>query len=407
MRMPRSRVVSHSVDIHGRGGIAGILGGSVVFNRLWASVHNRVVSTQVEAARRRVVTASERPITASGLGTRLTGNRIRLDRMTAVWPDTVVVVFHGDDVQELRYPGDVVVPPVFPRRTPTYVLPIATGPVTVDVETTNAATLEGHRIEQVIIRLSLHLSPRDRYRVVSTLVAELGKSMEDFLLRQVRIEVAEAVESAIRSNRLADLRRNGLQQVLAHPWLPDTFAKGALIRDSFEVRSVIWPDLDAGRLPPAATTGLRLKLDERLEWIWKQHVDTRLRGIAGAQAEGGSTVIAVPVIQLAQYETERLREEYARFYEDPALALIAIARNSYQDLVSEWFRRVDTSPGRLVMVDDVGEDRPLRINVRQPTPPEGGRPAEQGGNVGTESARVALSRLLPHPRVEFIGIGRT
>jgi hypothetical protein len=113
------------------------------------------------------------------------------------------------------------------------------------------------------------------------------------------------------------------------------------------------------------------------------------------------------VIQLAQYETERLREEYARFYEDPALALIAIARNSYQDLVSEWFRRVDRSPGRLVIVDDVGEDRPLRINVRQPTPPEGGRPAEQGGNVGTESARMALSRLLPHPRVEFVGIGRT
>ena len=379
----------------------------MVFNRLWASVHNRVVSTQVEAARRRVVTASERPVAASGLGTRLTGDRIRLDRMTAVWPDTVVVVFHGDDVQELRYPGDVVVPPVFPRRTPTYVLPVATGSVTVDVETTNPVTLEGYRIEQVVIRLSLHLSPRDRYRAVSTLVAEFGKGMEDFLLRQVRIEVVNAVETAIRLNRLADLRRNGLQEVLAHHWLPDTFAKGALIRDSFEVRSVIWPDVNAGRPAPAAATGLRLKLDDKLGRIWKRHVDTDLRGIAGAQAGGGSTVIAVPVIQLAQYETERLREEYARFYEDPALALIAIARNSYEDLVSEWFKQVDTSPGRLVMVDDVGEDKPLRINIRQPIPPEGGRPADPGGTVGTESARVALSQLLPHPRVEFVGITRT
>jgi hypothetical protein len=379
----------------------------VVFNRLWASVHNRVVSTQVEAARRRVVSASERPVTASGLGTRLTGDRIRLDRMTAVWPDTVVVVFHGDDVQELRYPGDVVVPPVFPRRTPTYVLPVATGSVILDVETTNPVTLDGYRIEQVVIRLSLHLSPRDRYRAVSTLVAEFGKGMEDFLLRQVRIEVANAVETAIRLNRLADLRRNGLQEVLAQHWLPDTFAKGTLIRDSFEVRSVIWPDVNAGRSAPAAATGLRLKLDDKLERIWKRHVDTDLRGIAGAQAGGGSTVIAVPVIQLAQYETERLREEYARFYEDPALALIAIARNSYEDLVSDWFRQVDTSPGRLVMVDDVGEDKLLRINIRQPTPPEGGRPADPGGNVGTESARVALSRLLPHPRVEFVGITRS
>jgi hypothetical protein len=165
--------------------------------------------------------------------------------------------------------------------------------------------------------------------------------------------------------------------------------------------------VDAGRPPPAAATGLRLKLDDKLERIWKRHVDTDLRGIAGAQAGGGSTVIAIPAIQLAQYETERLREEYARFYEDPALALIVIARNSYEDLVSEWFRQVDTSPGRLVMVDDVGEEKPLRINIRQPIPPEGGRPANPGGTVGTESARVALSQLLPHPRVEFVGITRT
>jgi hypothetical protein len=382
-------------------------GGSVVFNRLWASVHNRVVSAQVEAARRRVVTAGERPVTASGLGTRLTGDRIRLDRLTAVWPETVVVVFHGDAVHELRYPGDVVVPPVFPRRTPTYVLPVATGPVTVDVEVTNAATLEGYRLEQVVIRLSLHLSPRDRYRAVSSLVAEFGKGMEDFLLRQVKIEVAGAVETAIRSNRLADLRRNGLQQVLAHPWLPETFAKGALIRDSFEVRSIIWPDVDLEKPAPAAATGLRLRVDDELHRLWKRHVDTELRGIAGAQAGGGSTVIAVPVIQLAQYETERLREEYARLYEDPALSLITIATNNYEDLAGEWFRRVDTSPGRLITVDTVGEDKPLRISFRQPIPPEGGRPADPGGTVGTESARAALSQLLPHPRVEFVGITRT
>lgn len=381
----------------------------MVFNRLWASVHNRVVSAQVEAARRRAVTASERPTPDGGLGTKLTGELIRLDRMAAVWPETVVVVFHGDAVPELRYPGDVVVPPLFPSRTPTYVLPVSTGTVTVDVEISNAATYDGHRIEQVVIRVSLRLSPADRYGAVAALAAEFQTDMEDFLLRQVKVEVAAEVEAAIRLNRLAELRRSGLQAVLADRWLPKTFAGGALIRDSFEVRSVIWPEVDVEQPARASTvhSSLHLTLDARLQRVWKRHADADLRGIAGAKAGDGTTVIAVPVLELPQYETVRLREEYAKLYNDQALALIAIATDNYAALVREWFRRVDSSPGRLISVETVGEEEALRINVSQPTPREGGRPADPGGTVGTESARLALSQLLPHRRVEFVGINRT
>ncbi len=379
----------------------------MVFNRLWASVQNRVVSAQVEAARRRAGAASERSA-SGGLGTKLTGELIRLDRMAAVWPETVVVVFHGDALPELRYPGDVVVPPVFPSRTPTLVLPVATGTVTVDVEVTNAATYDGHHIEQVVIRVSLHLSPSDRYGAVAALAAEFRTDMENFLLRQVKMEVAAEVEAAIRLNRLADLRRSGLQGVLAD-WMPKAFASRALVRDSFEVRSVIWPDIEAEEPPlaPAVTSKLHLTLDARLQRIWKRHSDSDLRGIAGAQAGGGSTVIAVPVVEPMQFQAERLREEFGRLYSDHSLALIAIASEDYKELVREWFRQVDALPGRLITIDSDGEEKPLRINISQPTPPEGGRPADPGGNVGTESARMALSRLLPHPQVEFVGITRT
>src|SRR5215216_459074 len=381
-------------------------GGSVVFNRLWASVHNRVVSAQVEAARRRAGSIGEQP-PVGGLGTKLTGELIRLDRMAAVWPDTVVIVFHGDAAPELRYPGDVVVPPMFPGRTPTYVLPVATGTVTVDVEITNAATYDGYRIEQVVIRVSLHLSPADRYGVVAALAAQFHTNrtnMEEFLLRQVKVEVANEVEAAIRLNRLADLRHTGLQAVLADRWLPRTFAGGALVRESFEVRSIIWPDVDIeqAELPRAAGSGLHLTLDARLHRVWQRHAESDLLGIAGAQAGGGSTVIAVPAFEPLQYEIERLREEYARLYGDQSLALLTITADDYQELVRKWFELVDTYPGRLIRIDSNGEEKPLRINIGQPTPPEGGRPADPGGNVGTESARLALLQLLHHPQVDFV-----
>jgi hypothetical protein len=381
----------------------------VASNRPWTFLQHRVVSAQIEAARRRALSASQRAGQGRGLGTKLTGDLIRLDKMAAVWPDTVAVVFSGDSVPELRYPGDVVVPKVLPGRNPTFVLPVTTSTVIVDVEIANAVTYDGQRIDQVVIRVSMHLSPVNRYAAVASLAAEFGKELADFLLRQVKVEVAAEVEAAIRLNRLADLRRSGLEDLLADRWLPRAFAGGALLRDSFEVRSVRWPEVDDEQsvaVSEPVQPGLHLTVDARLQLVWKRFTDSPLWGIAGAQAGSGSTVIAVPDEEPPQYETGRLREEYAKLYHDKQIILVAVAAHTYPELVREWFRRVDTSPARLISVDSVGDDEELRIHVRQPAPPEGGRPADPGSTVGTESARAALAQLLPHRRVEFIGVNR-
>ena len=44
-------------------------------------------------------------------------------------------------------------------------------------------------------------------------------------------------------NRLSDLRRLTLQQVLTDRWLSRTFAAGALVRAGFTVMDVTWPEL--------------------------------------------------------------------------------------------------------------------------------------------------------------------
>jgi hypothetical protein len=376
----------------------------VVSNRPWAFLQHRVVSAQLEAARRQAQAASEQAAHSGGLGTKLTGDLVRLDRMAAVWPDTVVVVFQGDAAPELRHPGEVVVPRVLPGRDPTFVLPVATGPVTVDVEISNAVTFDGHRIEHVVIRVSMHLSPTDGYRAVTALAAEYRTELADLLLRQVKLEVAAEVEAAIRLNRLSDLRRRGLQEVLGNRWLPTTFASGALVRDSFEVRSLTWPD------PTVQTTGptLHLGVDNRLHGVWKRVVGSEARGLAGAQIAGSSTVIAVPVSPLSEYVSERLREEYAKLFADPKIAVVTILADTYEDLVREWFRRVDRLPARLVSVERAGDHGALLIGISQPTGPDGGLSADPpGSTVGTESARAALSDLLPDLRVEFVGVPRT
>jgi hypothetical protein len=378
-------------------------GGSVVSNRPWAFLQHRVVSAQFEAARRQAQTASERAARSGGLGTKLTGDLVRLDRMAAVWPGTVVVVFQGNAQPELRHPGEVVVPRVLPGRDPTFVLPIATGLVTVDVEISNAVTFDGQRIEHVVIRVSMHLSPADDYRAVAALAAEFRTDLADNLLRQVELEVAAEVEAAIRLNRLSDLRRRGLQEVLADRWLPTTFASGALLRDSFEVRSLTWPDPTA----PTVTTDLHLSVDNRLHRVWTRLVRNEVRGIAGAQTGGNSTLIAVPVSPLSEYDSERLREEYAKLFADPKIAMVTIMAETYEDLVREWFRRVDPSPARLVSVERRGDNEPLLIRISEPSRPEGGRPADPGSTVGTESARAALSDLLPDQRIQFVGVPRT
>jgi hypothetical protein len=227
--------------------------------------------------------------------------------------------------------------------------------------------------------------------------------LADYLLRQVKLEVAAEVEAAIRLNRLADLRRRGLQEVLADRWLPTTFASGALLRDSFEVRSLTWPDPTA----PAVATDFHLSIDNRLHRVWTRLVRTEVRGIAGAQTSGNSTLIAVPVSPLSEYDSERLREEYAKLFADPKIAMVTIMADTYEDLVREWFRRIDPSPARLISVERHGDHEPLLIRISDPSRPEGGRPADPASTVGTESARAALSDLLPDQRIQFVGVPRT
>jgi hypothetical protein len=381
-----------------------------VFSKLWASLHNRVVSAQARAVRQRARTASERAAsTKPTLGTKLTGTMTRLDRLAAVWPDTVVVVFDGDKPPELRHPGEVVIPRPFPWRDPVFVLPVSTGIVTLDVIITDAITFDGHKLDRVGLRVQVRLSPADKYEMVATLAAEFRDGLAAFLLRRVQSEVTAEVEAAIRLNRLADLQRQTLEAVLADRWLPKAFAGGALTREGFEVLEVGWPQ-------PEETTesavenvrsALHLSVDARLQHVWKRFAQSELYGIAGAQSGGGSTVIAVPVRQPGEFQTARVREEFANMYSDPRITLVAVAADSYQGLIREWFRHVDDSPGRLVSVESVGDEEALRININDPAPADASPMGEPATEVGTESARAALRRLLPHRRVEFVGTDST
>lgn len=377
-----------------------------MFSKIWASLHNGVVSTHSRAVRQRARTASERAAAPrAALGTKLIGDLTRLDRLAAVWPDTVVVVFDGDKPPELRHPGDVIVPRAFPWRDPIYVLPVSTGTITLDVIIADAVTFDGRKLERVGLRVQVHLSPADHYEMVATLAAEFRAELAAFLLRRVQSEVTAEVEAAIRLNRLNDLKRQGLESVLADRWLPKTFAGGALIRDSFSVLEVVWPE-EERREPAAPETsrpGFNLSVDRRLQGVWQRIAQSDLYGIAGSQAGGGTTVIAVPVRQPGEFQTARVREEYANLYGDQRITLVAAAADNYQGLIREWFRQVDGSPGRLVSVESVGDEEALRISVSDLAPVGTSASGEPGDDIGTESDRAALRRLLPHRRVEFVG----
>ena len=76
-----------------------------------------------------------------------------------------------------------------------------------------------------------------------------------YLLQRVETEVAMEMHAAVKMNRLADLRRQTVQQVMAERWLPKTFASGALVRRDFAVIEVSWPKDSA--IPAAALSPAR------------------------------------------------------------------------------------------------------------------------------------------------------
>ena len=112
----------------------------------------------------------------------------------------------------------------------------------------------------------------------------------------------------------------------------------------------------------------------------------------------------MPLSAPSQFETERLREEYAKHFVDPGVAVLMIVADNYEDLVREWFRRVDSSPARLLSVEPSGDHRTLLIRISQGAGSQLGRTADTGGPVGTDSARAALTHLLRDQQIEFVGV---
>jgi len=401
-----------------------------VVGKLWSSLFGRVVTD------RQSPTAPSDPaktaVKEPALGMKLTGDPHPLDRLVSVQPNTVVVVFEQDSVPRLKFPGEYLTPGLLPSLRPVQVLAVNTAPVELDVTVDHLVTLDGHELERCLVRVTVQLTDRDNYASVVGLAAEYGTELEAYLLQRVETEVAMEMHAAVKMNRLADLRRQTVQQVLADRWLPRSFAGGALVRREFAVIEVSWPKdsaasvqiaqtsasevdqtvavLKARPARPSALTSpalfvTELTMDARLRRIWRRYAEPELRAIAGAKVGNSATVVAVVDREPGAYEGSRLREAFGIHFEDRNVHFVAAVADSYEDLVRAWFKQVDGSPGRLVSVRSVGEDTILRIGVDHAL-----RSAEErarGLSVGTQADREALRQLVPHERVEFVAADTT
>ena len=397
--------------------------------KLWTSLFGRVVTD------RQLPPAPGEPepraAAEPALGMKLTGEPHPLDRMVTVQPNTVAVLFEQDSTPRLKFPGEYLTPGLLPSLRPVRVLAVNTSPVELDVTVDHLVTMDGHDIERCTVRVTVQLSDRDRYASVVGLAAEYGTELETHLLERVESDVAMGMHAAVKMNRLADLRRQTVQQELAERWLPRTFASGALVRRDFDVREITWPkdgpisvqipQTKSPRVIPAVTPlrspaapipslaskprAMELTMDARLRRIWRRIAEPELRGIAGAKIANSATVVAVVDREPGAYEGSRLREAFGSYFEDRGLHFVAAVADSYEDLVRAWFKQVDGSPGRLLSVRSVDDDSVLRIGVDQAL-----RSAEErarGLSVGTQADREALHQLVPHERVEFVAADTT
>ena len=397
--------------------------------KLWTSLFGRVVTD------RQLPPAPGEPepraAAEPALGMKLTGEPHPLDRMVTVQPNTVAVLFEQDSTPRLKFPGEYLTPGLLPSLRPVRVLAVNTSPVELDVTVDHLVTMDGHDIERCTVRVTVQLSDRDRYASVVGLAAEYGTELETHLLERVESDVAMGMHAAVKMNRLADLRRQTVQQELAERWLPRTFASGALVRRDFDVREITWPkdgpisvqipQTKSPRVIPAVTPlrspaapipslaskprAMELTMDARLRRIWRRIAEPELRGIAGAKIANSATVVAVVDREPGAYEGSRLREAFGSYFEDRGLHFVAAVADSYEDLVRAWFKQVDGSPGRLLSVRSVDDDSVLRVGVDQAL-----RSAEErarGLSVGTQADREALHQLVPHERVEFVAADTT
>ena len=397
--------------------------------KLWSSMFGRVVTdrqTPTDPSDREKNVMEE-----PALGMKLTGDPHPLDRLVSVQPNTVVVVFEQDNAPRLKLPGEYLTPGLLPSLRPVQVLAVNTAPVALDVTVDHLLTLDGHEIERSLVRVTVQLTDRDKYASVAGLAAEYGTELETYLLQRVETEVAMEMHAAVKMNRLADLRRQTVQQVMAERWLPKTFASGTLVRRDFAVIEVTWPKdsaIPAATAQPSSTSTdqasivkpapatpiaaktpaafvTELTMDAGLRRIWRRYAEPELRAIAGAKVGNSATVVAVVDREPGAFEGSRLREAFGVYLEDRNMHFVAAVADSYEDLVRAWFKQVDGSPGRLVSVRSVDDDSILRIGVDHAL-----RSAEertQGLSVGTQSDREALRRLLPHERVEFMAADTT
>lgn len=203
-------------------------------------------------ARRLVVARRGSPpaLPVTGHGYRLVGGPVRVTRLLMVPASTVALLLAAGRPAELKWPGEVLAPPLLgPVTGQPVVLVVSTAPVTLDVTVADSMTFDGHPLESVSLRLRVELDQRDGCAGVRQLVAVHGVGLEAGLLTSVQQEVAAAVRGAVRMNRLADLRRLSLEEVLHSRWWPAAFADGALHCSEFEVRHVGWPGSSSSEEP--------------------------------------------------------------------------------------------------------------------------------------------------------------
>jgi hypothetical protein len=353
-------------------------------------------------------TAAARP--KPDLGRRLVGRPFLLDRPGLVPRDCVALLFEPDKPPQLLPPRSYLRPSAFPFREPTQVLVVNTAPVFLDLTITDLVSMDGYRIDRVVIRMTVQLSDREDFRGLRDRATEFGVDLEHPLLDRVRLEVTSEVLAAVRMNRLADLRRQTLYQVLADHWMPSWFAGRALVGRRFQVRKVAWPSEAAAEPadPPAVVrpkptrapvpTALDLTMDAKLRRLWLREGDADLRGIAGAKVDASATVIAVPGNPPGAYANHRLAELFGEHFDHRKVKLVAAVATDYNELVRAWFSAVATGADRLISVESTDNDAVLRILVDQLSSAENG----SAPRVGSPSDREALRQLLPHRKVEFV-----
>ena len=86
-----------------------------------------------------------------------------LDRMVAVRPNSIAVVFDPQHRPRIWFPGEMVKPGLFPGLHPLQVVALTTGPVSLDVTVGPLTTVDGQVLEHAKIRLVVQLNDNDRY----------------------------------------------------------------------------------------------------------------------------------------------------------------------------------------------------------------------------------------------------